>query len=66
MKRNVHKSRPSREPQHVSETVWFYEDRASLIFVVEHHAANGNHLATTQFRVLSSRLIKSLRRMGKA
>ena len=52
----------SLAPQTISDTVWFYENPRSLTFVVE--CRNPDYHGTTQFRVSSSRLLKSLERIG--
>lgn len=59
------KRQPSRAPQNVSTTVWYYESKGSLLFVVESRSGLGTYERTIQFRVPASKLRRSLARMPK-
>ena len=62
-KRRRRKS-PSVEPQKISDTVWYYESRSSLLFVVE--CRDPQYHRTIQFKVPRKKLLESLERMGVA
>jgi hypothetical protein len=53
----------SREPQQVSETVWYYENPKTLEFIVECRE-NGDFHRTLRFLVSSRKIIATLRRQG--
>lgn len=56
---------PSREPQFVTPTVWYYEERSALLFCVECRDECGYH-KTIQFKVPVKMLRPSLDRIGPA
>lgn len=56
---------PSREPQNISGTAWYYEGRRYFDFVHEIWE-NGQRIKTVQFRVLASQLRKSLDRSSES
>lgn len=58
-------SKPSRDPQHISNTAWYYEAPSSIVVVVEHRTAGGQWVATTQTRIFAAQLRRSLARMRK-
>ena len=51
-------------PQHISEHVWYYEERKGLCFFVEFHR-DGNYVCTDQFIVPWSKVSKSLARRNE-
>lgn len=57
---------PSREPQMFSKDVWYYEDKASLEFIVWSSGNGQNPKSVTRFRVPVGMLRESLARIGPA
>lgn len=56
--------KPSRHPQNISKTAWYYENPRSISVLVEARDANGHHLKTTEVRIPWSRLLKTAKRCG--
>ena len=50
------------EPQHVSETAWYYEERHGLTVVAEMHNAIGGYIGTVQVKLPIRKLRDSLSR----
>jgi len=60
---------PSLSPQKISKTAWYYENKRSLLVLVECYDKTGTYHQTIQFRIPLSMLKRSLKRMateGKA
>lgn len=58
------KSKLSLEPQMVSRTTWYYEERGGILVVHETRDKNGGFIQTDQFRIPWRKLVASLRRRG--
>lgn len=56
-------SGPSRDPQVISKTDWYYEGRKFFIFIHEVRDEHGNHIRTDQFQVPLALLRKSVERV---
>ncbi len=56
---------PSRDPQRIDDSTWYYEGRSGLTIVHEHRK-DGVYIGTDQFKVSWSKLMASARRCGKA
>ncbi len=55
----------SLDPQHISDTTWFYDDRRGLLVVHEFRGPRNEYLRTDQFIIPWAKVRAALLRNGK-
>lgn len=63
--RAAHVRGMSLEPQHVSDTTWFYDDKRGLLVVHEFRGPRNEYLRTDQFIIPWAKVRAALIRNGK-